>query len=86
MAADVTGLGVAVNLRAPWNTILRADVGKSLLPADYRGAGSTVFQIMLLKPSEVTSDESRPARAYLGLDSRTEHEVPPEPRLLLVAG
>ena len=47
---DVTGLGAAVNFRAPWNTILRADVGKSLLPADYRGAGSTVFQIMLLKP------------------------------------
>ena len=47
---DVTGLGAAVNFRAPWNTILRADVGKSFLPADYRGAGSTVFQIMLLKP------------------------------------
>ena len=29
----LTGFGVAVNVRAPWNTILRADVGKSLLPA-----------------------------------------------------
>jgi hypothetical protein len=46
----LTGLGFAVNLRAPWNTILRADVGKSLLPQRYSGAGSTVFQIMLLKP------------------------------------
>ena len=41
MAADVTGLGAAVNVRAPWNTILRADVGKSFLPARYRGVGST---------------------------------------------
>jgi len=46
----LTGLGFAVNLRAPWNTILRADVGRSLLPARYSAAGSTVFQIMLLKP------------------------------------
>jgi hypothetical protein len=46
----LTGLGVAVNVRAPWNTILRADLGKSLLPARYRAAGSTVLQIMLLKP------------------------------------
>jgi hypothetical protein len=46
----VTGLGVAVNLRAPWNTILRADVGKSILPDVYRDVGSLVFQVMLLKP------------------------------------
>jgi hypothetical protein len=46
----ITGLGVAVNLRAPWNTILRADFGKSLLPDGYRGIGSTVLQILLLKP------------------------------------
>jgi hypothetical protein len=46
----LTGLGFAVNLRAPWNTILRADVGKSLLPDRYSGAGSTVLQVMLLKP------------------------------------
>jgi hypothetical protein len=46
----LTGLGFAVNLRAPWNTILRADVGKSLLPDRYEAAGSTVFQVMLLKP------------------------------------
>ncbi|HUE85549.1 MAG TPA: hypothetical protein VMO26_05675 [Vicinamibacterales bacterium] len=46
----LTGLGAAVNFRAPWNTILRADVGKSFLPAMYRDVGSTVFQIMVLKP------------------------------------
>ena len=46
----LTGLGFAVNLRAPWNTILRADVGRSILPERYSGAGSTVLQIMLLKP------------------------------------
>jgi hypothetical protein len=49
---DLTGLGAAVNFRAPWNTILRADIGKSLLPARYRDVGSTVFQIMVLKPLE----------------------------------
>jgi hypothetical protein len=47
---NLTGLGAAVNFRAPWNTILRADVGKSILPAMYREVGSTVFQIMVLKP------------------------------------
>jgi hypothetical protein len=46
----LTGFGLAVNLRAPWNTILRADVGRSILPERYSGAGSTVLQIMLLKP------------------------------------
>jgi len=46
----VTGLGVRVNLRAPYSTILQAEVGKSFLPDVYRGAGSTVIQILLLKP------------------------------------
>jgi hypothetical protein len=46
----VTGFGTAVNVRAPWNTILRADFGKSFLPARYGSLGSTVFQILLLKP------------------------------------
>ncbi len=35
----LTGLGAAVNLRAPFNTILRADVGKSFLPARYDERG-----------------------------------------------
>lgn len=46
----LTGLGTAVNVRAPWNTIFRADVGTSLLPAVYRDVGSIVVQVMLLKP------------------------------------
>jgi len=46
----ITGFGVAVNVRAPHNTILRADFGKSMLPDRYGPLGSTVFQILLLKP------------------------------------
>ena len=46
----ITGIGAALNFRAPWNTILRADVGKSFLPERYRGVGSATLQIMLLKP------------------------------------
>jgi hypothetical protein len=46
----MTGLGAAVNVRVPWNMILRADAGKSLLPSGYRGIGSTTLQILLLKP------------------------------------
>ncbi len=46
----VTGLGVAFNVRTPWSTILRADVGKSFLPLEYRGQGSATAQIMLMKP------------------------------------
>ncbi len=46
----IAGFGIAVNVRAPWNTILRADFGKSLLPSRYGGLGSTTLQIMLLKP------------------------------------
>jgi hypothetical protein len=46
----ITGLGAAINLRAPWNTILRADVGKSFLPDRYRGIGSATLQVMILKP------------------------------------
>jgi hypothetical protein len=46
----ITGTGVALNVRAPFGTILRADIGHAFLPARYRGAGSTVVQIMFLKP------------------------------------
>lgn len=46
----VTGAGLGLNLRAPKNTILRTDLGKSFLPEGYRGAGSFVLQILLLKP------------------------------------
>jgi hypothetical protein len=47
---SVTGTGVAVTFRGPWNTMFNADVGKSLLPTLYRPAGSVVLQFMLLKP------------------------------------
>jgi len=46
----VTGTGFAINLRAPWNTMLRADVGKSFLPRIYSRSGSVVVQILILKP------------------------------------
>jgi hypothetical protein len=46
----LTGTGIALNVRAPFGTILRADIGHSFLPARYRGIGSTVLQIMFLKP------------------------------------
>ncbi len=46
----ISGFGVAVNLRAPWNTILRADFGKSVLPSRYGQLGSTTLQVLLLKP------------------------------------
>jgi len=46
----ITGFGVAINVRAPHNTILRADFGKSMLPDRYGPLGSTVFQVLLLKP------------------------------------
>ena len=36
----IFGFGVAVNVRAPKNTILRIDAGKSRLPARYRNVGS----------------------------------------------
>jgi hypothetical protein len=44
------GIGLALNVRAPWNTILRADFGKSFLPDRYGHLGSATLQIMLLKP------------------------------------
>jgi hypothetical protein len=46
----ITGTGVRVNFRAPRSTILQLELGKSVLPSVYRGAGSTVVQILLLKP------------------------------------
>ena len=46
----VTGTGVAVNLKGPWDTLFKADVGKSFLPDLYAGSGSLVVQIQILKP------------------------------------
>ena len=46
----IVGLGVAVNFRAPKSTMVRADFGRSLLPARYRTVGSYNLQILILKP------------------------------------
>ncbi len=46
----ITGLGAAINVKGPWTTILKVDVGKSFLPERYRATGSTVIQILVLKP------------------------------------
>ena len=46
----ITGLGVAVNFRAPKSTMLRIDFGRSLLPDRYRTVGSYNLQILILKP------------------------------------
>ena len=46
----ITGIGTAFNVRAPWSTILRAEVGKSFLAPRYRENGSIVAQILFLKP------------------------------------
>jgi hypothetical protein len=47
---SVTGTGIGLNLRTPFGTMLRADIGKSFLPSLYSGSGSFVAQIMVLKP------------------------------------
>ena len=46
----IPGFGAAINFRAPWSTILRTEVGKSVLPDRYSGLGSTTVQVLLLKP------------------------------------
>ena len=47
---SITGVGLGLNSRALWGTMLRAEVGKSFLPDRYQGAGSMVGQLMVLKP------------------------------------
>ena len=46
----VPGIGTAINVPAPWDTILRVDFGKSWLPDRYGSLGSMSLQVMLLKP------------------------------------
>jgi hypothetical protein len=46
----ISGFGLAVNTRAPKNTILRADFGRSILPARYQNVGSYTLQVLVLKP------------------------------------
>ena len=71
----ITGVGVAVNLRAPWNTILRADFGKSLLPARYAALGSTTLQIMLLKPLD-DADAAAPTFTSTRCHSKVNGTLP----------
>ncbi|HLA78834.1 MAG TPA: sigma-E factor regulatory protein RseB domain-containing protein [Vicinamibacteria bacterium] len=47
---NITGTGISVNLRGPWHTMIRADLGKSFLPDLYAGSGTFTAQIMVLKP------------------------------------
>jgi hypothetical protein len=47
---NVTGLGLGLNLRGPFGTLLRTDFGKGFLPPAYAGSGSFVAQVMVLKP------------------------------------
>ncbi|MEO8483483.1 MAG: hypothetical protein ABI634_14820 [Acidobacteriota bacterium] len=47
---SITGTGVAVNFKAPWNTMFKVDVGKSFLPAPVAKSGSVVLQFLVLKP------------------------------------
>jgi hypothetical protein len=46
----LTGIGIGGNMRGPHNTLLRADIGKSFLPPQYRQPGSLVVQFQILKP------------------------------------
>ncbi len=46
----LTGLGLGFNFRGPKGTLLRGELGKSFVPERYRGSGSFVAQIMVLKP------------------------------------
>ena len=46
----IPAFGIAVNTRAPWDTILRVDAGKSFLPGRYDTLGSFTLQVLLLKP------------------------------------
>ncbi len=46
----LSGLGLALNLRGPRHTLIRAEVGKSFLPDVYHGSGTVVAQILVLKP------------------------------------
>jgi len=47
---SLTGIGIGGNVRGPFGTLLRGDVGKSFLPLRYRQPGSLVVQLQILKP------------------------------------
>jgi hypothetical protein len=47
---SITGLGLGLNVKTPLRTLLRGEIGKSFLPDRYRGSGSVVAQVIVLKP------------------------------------
>ena len=47
---NVTGVGLGLSMKGPWNTLFRGEIGKSFLPPAYRGSGSVVAQVLFLKP------------------------------------
>jgi hypothetical protein len=47
---SITGTGLGLNVKAPFGTLLRGEISKSFLPARYRGSGSIVAQVVVLKP------------------------------------
>jgi hypothetical protein len=46
---SITGTGLGLNVKGPFGTLLRGEIGKSFLPAHYRGSGSIVGQVVLYK-------------------------------------
>jgi hypothetical protein len=46
----LTGLGLGFNVRGPFRTLVRGELGKSFLPAVYEGAGSYSAQVTFFKP------------------------------------
>lgn len=46
----VTGVGTELNVRGPRGTMLKLGVGKGFLPEIYRGSGSVVVDVLVLKP------------------------------------
>ena len=47
---SITGLGIGFNLRGPFRTLVRGEIGKSFLPEVYSSAGSFNAQITFFKP------------------------------------
>jgi hypothetical protein len=46
---SITGTGLGLNVKGPFGTLLRGEIGKSFLPAHYRGSGSIVAQVVVYK-------------------------------------
>ena len=46
----VTGIGTEVNFKGPIGTIVKLGVGRGFLPQIYKGSGTTVVDILVMKP------------------------------------